>query len=107
MVGAYIWNAFSGWLGQVECALPGVLEDELDKELANELDDELTDELDEETGKDELEEVACVDEVDPPAHILPFIVGCSASPPFFSPCKPKLTDWPGAMLPFHAMLVAV
>jgi|SRR5690554_88033 len=107
MVGAYIWNAFSGWLGQVECALPGVLEDELDKELANELDDELTDELDEETGKDELEELAGADEVDPPPQTLPVIVGRSALPPFFSPCKPKLTDCPGAILPFHAIFVAV
>ena len=46
-------------------------------------------------------------EVVVPLQPVPDTVGRSAEPPFFSPCKPKETDWPTAILPFQDTLVAV
>src|SRR5690606_30222118 len=53
-----------------------------------------------------LDELTGVDDAAPP-QTLPVTVGRSTDPPLVSPWRPKVTDWPGAMLPFHAMLVAV
>lgn len=48
----------------------------------------------------------CADEATP-LHKLPFSVGNSALPPFFSTWNPKVALWPGCKLPFQPTFVAV
>ena len=58
-----------------------------------------------------LEDVATrlepADEVVAAPHREPLTTGRSTVPPLVLPGKPNETDWPGAMLPFQLMLVAV
>lgn len=52
--------------------------------------------------------VATLEEVvTEPPHKEPLIVGRSAEPLVLVPWKPNDTDWPGAMLPFQPIFVAV
>jgi ABC-type branched-subunit amino acid transport system ATPase component len=87
--------------------------DELELVVATELFDELVAGVELELGTElatelfELEDVVATELLVAVEHTVPVITGFSAAAVLFlSPCTPKLTDWPGAMVLFQSKAVA-
>lgn len=110
-----IWYAFSIWLGHALAALLEATEDEAgldedagaDEDAGTELGVDDTG-VEETLEREELSGVLLGAELAGEApQSTPLTVGRSAAPLFLVPWKPNETDWPGAIFPFHDMLVAV